>query len=98
VRVVEQVGASRRNGEFIAEKNLENHLLFLAARRPTVTRIMNAPERTPKQTKRQQAEAELVRLLDAAQARGFYGTASLTVIVQDGAIQQLKVAVDRMIR
>jgi hypothetical protein len=52
----------------------------------------------PKQNKREQAQLEFALLLDAAQARGFYGTASITVSVQDGAIQHLKVAVDRMIR
>jgi hypothetical protein len=69
-----------------------------AARFATVESIMNAVDRQPKQNKRQQAQDEFSRLLDAAGARGFYGTASVTVIVQDGAIQQLKVSVDRMIR
>ena len=60
--------------------------------------MISTPDRSPKTNKRQQAQDEFARLLDAAQARGFYGTASITVIVQDGAIQHLKVAVDRMIR
>jgi len=59
---------------------------------------MNATDRQPKQNKREQAQAEFSRLLEAAEARGFYGTASITVNVQDGAIQHLKVAVERMIR
>jgi hypothetical protein len=60
--------------------------------------MISPPDRSPKASKRQQAQDEFARLLDAAQARGFYGTASITVIVQDGAIQHMKVAVDRMIR
>jgi uncharacterized protein with FMN-binding domain len=60
--------------------------------------IMTSNEKPSKTTKREQALTEFARLLTAAEARGFYGTASITVNVQDGAIQHLKVAVDRMIR
>jgi hypothetical protein len=49
-------------------------------------------------TKRAQAQAEFAKLLSAAETRGFHGTASITVSVQDGHIQHLRVAVDRMIR
>ncbi len=49
-------------------------------------------------SKRSQAQAEFVKLLSAAETRGFHGTASLTVSVQDGHIQNLRVSVDRMIR
>ena len=38
------------------------------------------------------------RLLAAAETRGFHGTASITLSVQDGHIQHLRVAVDRMVR
>ncbi len=60
--------------------------------------MMTSTERQPKTSKREQAQAEFARLLAAAESRGFYGTASITVSVQDGAIQHLKVAVDRMIK
>jgi len=60
--------------------------------------MIKTSERTPKTDRRHQAQAEFDKLLQLAAARGFYGTASLTVCVQDGAIQHLKVAVDRMIR
>ena len=49
-------------------------------------------------TKRAQAQAEFTKLLSAAETRGFHGTASITVSVQDGHIQHLRVAVERMIR
>jgi hypothetical protein len=49
-------------------------------------------------TKRVQAQTEFAKLLSAAETRGFHGTASITVSVQDGHIQHLRVAVDRMIR
>jgi hypothetical protein len=49
-------------------------------------------------TKRVQAQAEFLKLLSAAETRGFHGTATITVSVQDGHIQHLRVAVERMIR
>lgn len=51
-----------------------------------------------KTTKRELAQAEFAKLLSAAETRGFHGTASITLVVQDGHIQHLKVTVDRMIR
>jgi hypothetical protein len=45
-----------------------------------------------------QAQAEFAKLLTAAETRGFHGTASITVSVQDGHIQHLRVAVERMVR
>ena len=59
---------------------------------------MNATENKPKVNKRVQAEAEFAKLLAAAESRGFHGTATITVSVQDGHIQHLRVAVDRMVR
>jgi hypothetical protein len=49
-------------------------------------------------SKRSQAQAEFAKLLAAAETRGFHGTASLTVSVQDGHIQHLRVSVERMVR
>ena len=60
--------------------------------------MMSATENIAKLSKRVQAQAEFAKLLAAAECRGFHGTASITVSVQDGHIQHLRVAVDRMIR
>jgi hypothetical protein len=49
-------------------------------------------------SKKAMAQAEFAKLLAAAETRGFHGTASLTLSVQDGHIQHLRVAVDRMVR
>ena len=59
---------------------------------------MNATETSMKTSKRSQAQAEFAKLLSAAETRGFHGTASITVSVQDGHIQNLRVSVERMIR
>jgi len=59
---------------------------------------MNATETNLKTSKRSQAQAEFAKLLTAAETRGFHGTASITVSVQDGHIQNLRVSVERMIR
>jgi hypothetical protein len=48
--------------------------------------------------KHSQAQAEFAKLLSAAETRGFHGTASITLSIQDGHIQHLRVAVDRMVR
>ncbi len=48
--------------------------------------------------KRDQAQAEFARLIENVCGRGFYGTASVTVNVQDGHIQYTRVNVERMIR
>ena len=59
---------------------------------------MNATQTNTKVSKRSQAQTEFAKLLSAAETRGFHGTASITVSVQDGHIQNLRVSVDRMIR
>jgi hypothetical protein len=59
---------------------------------------MNATQSIAKTSKRTQAQVEFVKLLSAAETRGFHGTASITVSVQDGHIQHFKVSVDRMIK
>jgi hypothetical protein len=60
--------------------------------------LMNATQTFQIQSKRVQAQTEFAKLLSAAETRGFHGTASITVSVQDGHIQHLKIAVDRMIK
>ncbi|HYO25877.1 MAG TPA: hypothetical protein VEQ85_13120 [Lacipirellulaceae bacterium] len=56
-----------------------------------------APSRS-KTSPRERAEAEWSRLLAAAESRGFYGTAAVTLVVQDGHIQHVRVSTERMIR
>jgi hypothetical protein len=51
-----------------------------------------------KPNKKAQAQEEFAKLLAAAATRGFHGTASITLSVQDGHIQHLRVAVERMVR
>lgn len=59
---------------------------------------MNATQSRPASNKRAQAEAEFAKLLAASATRGFHGTATLTLSVQDGTIQHLRVTVERMVR
>ena len=60
--------------------------------------MIQAHETNAKVSKRTQAQAEFAKLLAAAETRGFHGMASITLSVQDGHIQHLRVAVDRMVR
>lgn len=55
-------------------------------------------ESKPKTNWRERAVAEFAKLLAAAETRGFHGTASLTLTVQDGSIQHVRIAVDRLIK
>ncbi len=48
--------------------------------------------------KRRQAEQEFAKVLENVGVRGFHGTASVTVNVQDGHIQYTRVIVDRMVK
>lgn len=45
-----------------------------------------------------QARQEFDRLIESVSGRGFFGTASVTVNVQDGHIQYTRVNVDRMVK
>jgi hypothetical protein len=60
--------------------------------------MIQASKISEKTSKRSQAQAEFAKLLAAAETKGFHGTASITLSVQDGHIQHLRVAVDRMVR
>lgn len=48
--------------------------------------------------KANQAEAAFVRLLSESSRRGFYGNVSLTLSVQDGFIQHVRVATDQLMK
>jgi hypothetical protein len=57
-----------------------------------------AREKMPTMSKLQQAEAAFAQLIAEASRRGFYGTAGLTLSIQDGTIQHVRVAMERMIK
>jgi len=63
-----------------------------------VTRIMRTNELASKMDKRDQAKAEFAKLIENVCSRGFFGTASVTVNVQDGHIQYTRVNVERMVK
>ena len=53
---------------------------------------------TPQLNKIEQVEKALAKLLADASRRGFYGEAGITLSVQDGRIQHIRVAIERMIK
>jgi hypothetical protein len=53
---------------------------------------------TPQLNKINQLETELAKLIADASRRGFYGEAGITLSVQDGRIQHIRVAVEKMIK
>jgi len=55
-------------------------------------------ERNNEKGKCHLAEMEFKKLMENICCSGFFGSASVTVNVQDGHIQTTRVAVDRMIR
>jgi uncharacterized protein with FMN-binding domain len=60
---------------------------------------MNATlETTTKTNKVEQAEVAFAQLMADASRRGFYGNAGLTLSIQDGRIQNIRVAVERLIK
>ncbi len=48
--------------------------------------------------KAEQAATAFAQLLAEASRRGYYGTAGLTLSIQDGRIQHIRVALERMIK
>lgn len=59
---------------------------------------MKQAEANSKQDKATQAEAEFARLLQAVQIRGYFGTATLTLNLQDGCVQHLRIATERLVK
>lgn len=53
---------------------------------------------TPQKNMIDRVEQALAQLLADASRRGFYGEAGLTLSVQDGRIQHIRVAVEKMIK
>ena len=61
---------------------------MIQTRVPTTTQV----------NKIEQVEAALAKLLADSSQRGFFGEAGLTLSIQDGVIQHIRVAVERMIK
>jgi hypothetical protein len=53
---------------------------------------------TPQRNMIDKVEQAVAQLLADASRRGFYGEAGLTLSVQDGRIQHIRVATERMIK
>jgi hypothetical protein len=60
--------------------------------------IQTRVQTTPQANKIQQVEAALAKLLADSSQRGFFGEVGLTLSVQDGHIQHIRVAIERMIK
>jgi hypothetical protein len=60
--------------------------------------IQTRNQMSAKATKIEQLEAALAKLLAESSQRGFYGEAGIRLVVQDGVIQHIRVAVERMIK
>lgn len=68
---------------------------------PDCARLMRMTTKqmsTIKADKRQQAQCEFQKLIESACVRGFHGSASVTICVQDGHIQYTRIAVERMVK
>jgi hypothetical protein len=76
----------------------KNNCGKLLLNRYSDTNMHATMESTSKPSKLQQAEAAFAQLVAEASRRGFYGTAGLTLSVQDGTIQHVRVAMERMIK
>ena len=59
---------------------------------------MKTKAQPPQQNQSEQARSEFAKLIKNVSVSGFYGTASVTVQVQDGHIQYTRVTVDRRVR
>jgi uncharacterized protein with FMN-binding domain len=55
-------------------------------------------EMTDKVSKAKQAETAFAKLMADASRSGFYGSAGLTLSIQDGRIQHIRVMMERMIK
>lgn len=60
--------------------------------------IQTRVQTTAQQSKIQQVETALAKLLAESSQRGFYGEAAITLSVQDGVIQHIRVATEKMIK
>jgi hypothetical protein len=60
--------------------------------------IQTRVQTTPQGNKIEQIESALAKLIADLSQRGCYGEAGLTLSVQDGRIQHIRVAIERMIK
>jgi NAD dependent epimerase/dehydratase family enzyme len=60
--------------------------------------IQSRVQTTPQLNMIERVEQALAQLLADASRRGFYGEAGLTLSIQDGRIQHIRVAIERMIK
>ena len=60
--------------------------------------IQTRSESTPQRNMIDRVEQSLAQLLAEASRRGFYGEAGLTLSVQDGRIQHIRVAIEKRIQ
>jgi hypothetical protein len=60
--------------------------------------IQTRVQTTPQLNKIAQLEAALAKLIADSSQRGFYGEAGIRLSVQDGVIQNIRVAMERMIK
>ena len=60
--------------------------------------LMKTRTNLPQNNPSEQAKAEFAKLIKNVAVAGFYGTASVTVNVQDGHIQTTRVTVDRRVQ
>jgi hypothetical protein len=60
--------------------------------------IQTRVETTPQKNMIDRVEQVLAQLLADASRRGFYGEAGITLSVQDGRIQHIRVAIERMMK
>jgi hypothetical protein len=60
--------------------------------------IQSRVQPMPQGNKIEQIESALAKLIAESSQRGFYGEAGLTLSVQDGRIQHIRIAIERMIK
>lgn len=60
--------------------------------------IPKSAQMIPQGKKVEQIEAAMAKLLADLSQRGFYGEAVLTLSVQDGVIQHIRVAMEKLIK
>ncbi|TWT46497.1 hypothetical protein [Botrimarina hoheduenensis] len=58
----------------------------------------NAPLNARRRGKAQQAEAAFWRLMQESSREDFYGTMTLTLSVQSGHVQQVRMTTDRLLK
>jgi hypothetical protein len=60
--------------------------------------MIHAPANNERATKIEQARGALDQLAAAVARPGYYGTATLTFSLQDGHVQQVKIATERLVK